>query len=159
MTDADNITIVSAEPEDLEAVLKLQHLAFQSEAELLANKSIPPLLETLADVENQYRNGVAFLKAITATDRIVGSVRGRIENKTLHIGKLIVHPDWQGRGIGGHLLCAIEERFPNFRYELFTGVRSDRNIKLYEKFGYKCFAQKITENGIHMVYLEKSGSS
>ena len=43
--------ITKAEKNDLEEILKLQYLAYQSEAALFGNKDIPPLKQTLEEVE------------------------------------------------------------------------------------------------------------
>ena len=93
----DDCAILEAEESDLAAILALQRLAYQSEAALLGDFSIPPLKETLEEVREQHRLGM-ILKAVDGCGRIVGSVRGRPENGTLFIGKLMVHPERQGRG-------------------------------------------------------------
>jgi ribosomal protein S18 acetylase RimI-like enzyme len=67
----------------------------------------------------------------------VGSVRGRLEGDTCHIGRLVVHPRLQRRGIGARLMREIEGRFPKARrYELFTGHLSEGNLRLYRRLGY-----------------------
>lgn len=148
------ITIVLAEETDLQAILELQHLAYLSEAKLLNDFSIPPLRETIEDTRRQYSEGV-ILKAITPSGRIVGSVRGREADGTLHVGKLMVHPDHQGKGIGSRLLREIEKHCPVPRYELFTSGKSARNISLYERMGYVRFSEKLLTPELKMVYLEK----
>ena len=41
------------------------------------------------------------------------------------------------------------------RFELFTDNKSERNIYLYQKLGYKIFrSEKITEN-LTLVFMEK----
>ena len=139
---------------DLAEILELQHLAYQSEAILLNNFSIPPLTQTLAEIETEFQNGV-FLKALD-DGRIIGSVRGYVKESTLYIGKLIVHPDFRGRGIGTSLLEAIEQHCPGCRYELFTSAKSEKNIRLYERRGYCRFAEKSVAPGLTFVYLEKA---
>ena len=95
--------ITKATKEDLSEILQLQYLSYQSEAKLLNNFDIPPLKQTLQEVQNEYDNGTR-LKVLDDNNRIIGSVRGYIENGTLYIGKLFVHPFWQGKGIGTKLL-------------------------------------------------------
>jgi hypothetical protein len=79
----DGIEVFPAEFDDLKAILALQYIAYQSEAKLVNNPSIPPLRETLDDIEAQYREGTVFLKAADSEGVIIGSVRGREENGTL----------------------------------------------------------------------------
>jgi len=148
--------IVKAEYSDLSEILQLQHLAFQSEAILLNNEKIPPLLQTLQELEEEYSRGV-ILKAVDTEDKIVGSVRGHVERNTLYIGKLIVHPTVQNRGIGRKLLDEIERLYPRLRYEIFTSSKSSRTLKMYEKRGYRQFKEKIISD-IMIVYMEKENS-
>ncbi|MBR4384305.1 MAG: GNAT family N-acetyltransferase, partial [Selenomonadaceae bacterium] len=89
------------------------------------------------------------------TGKIVGSVRFFSEGDTVYVGKLIVHPDFQNRGIGTNLLLEVEKIFPNKRYELFTSNKSRKNISLYERLGYKIFAEKVIAKDLTFVYLEK----
>ncbi len=138
---------------DLEQILALQYLAYQSEAKLHNNDKIPPLVQTLSEIENEYKKGVV-LKGVTENGTIIGSVRGYTEGNTLYIGKLIVHPDMQGKGYGKQLLASIEALYPDYRYELFTSAKSIRNLSLYESRGYVRFHEKEAA-GLKIIYLEK----
>ena len=150
----DEIQFSAAEPSDLATILELQYLAYQSEAKLLNNPSIPPLLETLDELEQEYKEGI-ILKAVGANNTIIGSVRGRVKDGTLFIGKLIVHPECQGKGIGSRLLSEIEIHCPQARYELFTSDKSVRNISLYERMGYIKFMERQVSSDLRFIYLEK----
>lgn len=139
---------------DLPTILELQKLAYQSEAKLLNNFNIPPLTQTLIDIEKEFNHGI-ILKATDSYHKIIGSVRGYRDSNTLHIGKLIVHPNQQNQGLGTLLLMTIEKYYPHLRYELFTSAKSQKNLALYLKNGYKEFKrQKITDN-LDFVFLEK----
>ncbi|MGN0536490.1 MAG: GNAT family N-acetyltransferase [Acutalibacteraceae bacterium] len=146
--------IKKAEKEDLQEILDLQYLAYQSEAKLLNNPDIPPLKQTLNDLINEYQKGI-ILKISDENNAIIGSVRGYCDNGTVYIGKLIVHPKKQGQGIGTKLLLEMEKEYPNKRYELFTSTKSEKNIKLYERLGYRIFAEKQVTKELRFVYLEK----
>ena len=67
--------IVQAEEADLEAILELQRLAYQGEARLLNDFSIPPLMQTLEEMKEEFRSGI-FLKAVDEKGKIVRSVSG-----------------------------------------------------------------------------------
>ena len=148
------MTILAAAKNDLETILKLQYLAYQSEAELFGTKDIPPLKQTLEEVIEEYNKGI-ILKMINDNDEIIGSVRAYEDNGTVYIGKLMVHPDYRGKGYGSTLLSRIEECFPGMRYELFTSTRSVDNIRLYSKLGYKTFDEKKIDDELTFVYMEK----
>jgi len=72
--------------------------------------------------------------------------------------RLIVHPNYQNKGIGTKLINQIEKYFEDEKinkYELFTGEKSQKNIYLYQKLGYKIFkTEKLSEN-VNIIYLEK----
>lgn len=148
------MTIIKAEKEDLQKILDLQYLAYQSEARLFDDQEIPPLKQTLADVEDEYQKGMV-LKALDKGETIIGSVRAFCNNGTVYIGKLMVHPSKQGQGIGTQLLLEMEKLYPNQRYELFTSTKSEKNIALYQKIGYKIFNEEQVIEELRFVYMEK----
>jgi ribosomal protein S18 acetylase RimI-like enzyme len=150
----DDLSITPALLTDAPEILALQKLAYQSEAALNDDYSIPPLTQTLPEWEADFQRQV-YLKA-TRDGTIVGAVRGYEQNGTCFIGRLIVHPDCQNQGIGTQLLRAIEARFNTVqRYELFTGERSTRNLYLYQKLGYHTFRTARLTDKVLLVYLEK----
>jgi len=146
--------IIRAEKSDMKEILALQYAAYQSEAKLVNDFSIPPLKQTYDEIISEYENGV-ILKSIGETGEIIGSVRAYKDNETVYIGKLIVKPELQGRGTGTKLLFAIEEECPSLRYELFTSDKSIRNIKLYERVGYVKFKEEAVNENLTFVYMEK----
>lgn len=83
-------------------------------------------------MEEEFENKI-ILKAISDENKIIGSVRGNLQDNTVYIGKLMVHPDYRNRGLGSKLLLEIENYFPKSRYELFTSTQSAHNIRLYEE--------------------------
>ena len=146
--------IVKADYKDLQEILRLQYLAYQSEAALFGSKDIPPLKQTIEEVIAEYREGI-ILKMVDENGVIIGSVRAKESNGTVYIGKLMVHPDHRRSGYGARLLAEVEQFYPGKRYELFTSSRSIDNIKLYQKSGYKEFARKAVNDELQFVYMEK----
>ena len=146
--------IVKADYKDLQEILRLQYLAYQSEAALFGSKDIPPLKQTIEEVIAEYREGI-ILKMVDENGVIIGSVRAKESNGTVYIGKLMVHPDHRRSGYGARLLAEVEQFYPGKRYELFTSSRSIDNIKLYQKSGYKEFARKAVNDELLFVYMEK----
>ena len=146
--------IKRAEYNDLQEILALQYLAYQSEAELFGSKDIPPLKQTLDEVIEEFNNGI-ILKLTDENGSIIGSVRATEKNGTVYIGKLMVHPDHRCKGYGTKLLSEIENSYPDKRFELFTSTRSVDNIRLYEKVGYKIFDRKPVDDELVFVYMEK----
>jgi len=150
------LTISTASGADAEAILVLQKLAYQSEAELYGDWSIPPLTQELSSLRGEFVTSLV-LKA-TMDGRLVGSVRARASGGRCAIGRLIVHPDLQGQGIGSALLRAIEGCFPRAaQYELFTGSRSEANIRLYRRHGYEITRTGRSSEAVTLVFMEKPG--
>ena len=148
------MNIYKADHKDLDDILRLQYLAYQSEAALFGTDDIPPLKQTLDEVIAEYEKGI-ILKLVTDDNVIIGSVRAREENKTVYIGKLMVHPEHRHKGYGTRLLTEIEKCFTCERYELFTSTRSVDNIRLYEKNGYKEYKREALNNELIFVYMQK----
>jgi GNAT superfamily N-acetyltransferase len=139
---------------DAAEILALQRLAYQSEAQIYGDWTLPPLLQTLEEVLEQFRNHV-FLKAVIEGS-IIGSVRSCMSASTCHIGRLIVHPNWRNQGIGTRLLLVAERMHSDAgRFELFTGSRSSGNLRHYRRLGYKEFRREPLSNQVVLVYLEK----
>lgn len=150
--------ITAASESDCGAILALQRLAYQSEAKLLNNFTIPPLTQTLEQVKEECRTGI-LLKAVDEKGSIVGSVRGAIKGDTLLIGKLMVHPGHQGHGLGTQLLKELEKVCPLPRMELFTSDKSLSNVRFYERNGYTPCGKKTISPNLTFIYLEKKRSS
>ena len=146
--------ITRASIEDAATILELQKLAYQSEAQLYNDFSIPPLTQTLEELRSNFAHAV-FLKAENEGE-IIGSVKGHQASDTCYIERLIVHPNYQGQGIGTALMEQIELCFEQAeRFELFTGHKSERNVHLYERLGYRTFKSEEITKTLSFVFMEK----
>ena len=152
-------TIISrAQTNDAPEILALQKLAFLSQAEIYDDYTLPPLVQTLQELEAEF-NQYVFLKAMDG-GRILGSVRAREQEGTCQIGRLIVHPDVQGQGLGTKLMAAIEAEFQEAKcFELFTGSLSHSNLRLYAKLGYEHIANEKVTPKLTVVTLHKPGAA
>ena len=147
------IIIGPASVADAGELLTVQRAAYLSEGRLHESFDLPPLTETLDSLRSAIASG-PLLKALYGT-RVVGAVRARVQDRTGHIGRLAVAPDLQGLGIGSRLVVAIEELLaPSVdRFELFTGPRSEANVRLYERLGYERIATPPAHEPL--IYLAK----
>jgi ribosomal protein S18 acetylase RimI-like enzyme len=151
------MVIERAREADIPAILALQKLAFVTEAEIYDDYSIPPLTQTEESLRADFGRAVV-LKAVDAGE-IVGSVRGWCRGSTCHVARLAVHPDRRRRGTGAALMAAIESSFGEVsRFELFTGERSEGNIRLYRGLGYAEFKRERLSDSVSLVYMEKAAS-
>jgi GNAT superfamily N-acetyltransferase len=137
----------------MEAILRLQYIAYQSEAQIYNDFTLQPLTQTIDDVTAEFHKGIV-LKAVS-NGEIIGSVRAHADGDTVYIGKLMVHPDHRGKGLGKRLLSSIENTLHRKRFELFTGLKSERNLHIYEAAGYTRYEEKPDTTGVMVVYMEK----
>ncbi|MFZ5987819.1 MAG: GNAT family N-acetyltransferase [Bacillota bacterium] len=150
--------IVKALFDDLEEILALQKLAYQSEAEICNDYNIAPLTQTIEGIKEDYRSQIIF-KAVYK-GQIIGSIRAYEVDGTCYIGRVIVHPEHQNRGIGKKLMKSIEEYFCRCnKYSLFTGKKSLRNLYFYSSLGYEEVKEEKVNDKLTLIYLEKIGNS
>ena len=126
-----------AAPSDAGELFTLQLACWVAEGLDNPGVTIPAQHERLADVEAWV--GLGTVLVLRRAGRLIGAVRGRLEGATWDIGRLMVAPDLQGQGLGRILLAEIESRAPEAAttLSLFTGAGSDRNIRMYQKAGYR----------------------
>lgn len=130
--------VVAATRADAGELLTLQRACWLQEA--IANDSvtgIPALHETLDDVVAWLADWTTFV--VRSHGRLVGAVRGRMEGDAWDIGRIMVAPDLQGRGLGRLLLEHIQAVAPAAAasYVLFTGAGSRDNLRMYKKAGFR----------------------
>ena len=150
------VAIRPARAGDAGELLTLQRAAYVSEAQLYGDPKLAPLTQTLEELRAELAAGPALVALDGA--RIIGSARARIADRTLHIGRIIVAPDRQGRGVGTRLLTEIERLGVGAvdRFALFTGHLSLANIRLYERLGYREVRREPAGPGLVLVHLAKS---
>jgi ribosomal protein S18 acetylase RimI-like enzyme len=138
--------------DDAAELLVLQRCCWVEEA--IANDSLDlaALHETLDDVRASLEDWPTW--TIRVAGRLVGAVRARQTGSAWEIGRLMVAPDVAGRGLGRWLLQLAEARAPSDveTITLFTGARNARNIRMYERAGYR---RSGAPAPAHAVRLEK----
>ena len=124
---------------DAGELLTLQRACWLQEALVLDTLDVPALHEDLDQVVadlDRWRTWV-----LRSAGRLVGSVRGQLheDGTTWVVGRLMVAPDLQGRGIGRWLLERCEEWAPDAAtsYALVTGGTSEDNQRMYRRAGYR----------------------
>jgi ribosomal protein S18 acetylase RimI-like enzyme len=138
---------------DAGEILTVQRAAFVSEALVYGDPDMPPLIQTLPELEAELTTADGWVAR--AGSRLVGAIRTRESDGVLLIGRIAIAPDMQGEGLGRRLLEAAEEHSTADYAELFTGSLSEANIRLYERCGY-VEASRIDEgDGTAQVFLRK----
>ncbi len=143
-------------PADAGEVLTLQRAAFVQEAQTYGDADMPALTQTLEQLEAEL---VGNLGCVVVDDgRVVGAVRAIAADGLLLIGRMCTAPDAQGSGIGSELLAAVEQRGREAgcrAAELFTGSRSEANLRLYQREGYRESTRVDQGDGTAQVFLRK----
>ncbi|MFI6319085.1 GNAT family N-acetyltransferase [Nonomuraea sp. NPDC050556] len=140
---------------DAGEILTLQRAAYVTEAQLYGDPYIPPLVESVEQVRKVI-DTATVLKAVEGT-RIVGAVRGQLQNTTCLVGRLVVAPDRQGTGIGTALLNALHAELQDAEaFDLYTGHLSDGNLRLYRRLGYRETSRERMDDHLTLVHLRRT---
>jgi tRNA (guanine37-N1)-methyltransferase len=133
----DDVEVRLVQPADAGELFTLQLACWVQEQQANPDLEMDALTESLDDVRAWMADGTVLVAR--SAGRLVGAVRGRLHGTAWDIGRLMVAPDLQGRGLGRRLLTGMEAAAPAdaTSYELFTGAGSLRNLKLYKKAGYR----------------------
>src|ERR1039458_8356986 len=152
----DQALYLRAEKSDAPEILALQKTAYQSEAEIYGDDSLPALQQTLEELQKDFeRPEQVFIKTVV-NGKIIGSMRGYALNDSAYLSRVLVHPYFRGRGIGRRLVEEIERAFPGAkRFEVKTGHKSERNLFQFHAQGYQEFKTEPLTPAITWVYLQK----
>ncbi|WP_033322600.1 GNAT family N-acetyltransferase [Actinomadura atramentaria] len=150
--------IAPAVPADAGEILTVQRAAYLAEAQLYGDPFIAPLVESLDQVRAAVGGPDSLVLKATAGPRIAGAVRGRLAGSTCLVGRLVVAPDLQGRGLGRALLAALEAAVADRADAcvLFTGHLSEANLRLYRRTGYAETHRERVADHLTLVHLRKS---
>jgi len=142
-------------------VLTLQRAGYITEAQAHRDVDLPPLRQLLSELTAEL-NDQEVLAAGWRDEagRLVAAVRVRVRQSAptvAEVGRLTVVPDRQGQGLGSSLLMAVDGRLPASVTELrlFTGERSEGNLRLYERLGYTKTHREAIPAGYALVHFTK----
>ncbi len=151
--DRPEVVIAPLTAADAGEVLTIQRAAFVSEAAIYGSVDMPPLTQTVAEMEAELTSERGLGARIDG--RLVGAIRFVEDDDLLLIGRIAIAPDMQGEGIGRKLLDAAEHASDAREAELFTGSLSEANIRLYESCGYEERERVPQGDGTAQVFLRK----
>ncbi len=155
-----------ARANDAGELLTLQRAAFVSEAQRYNDALLPPLRDTVHDVQAviDQPNRLVLVAATTENGewghrgRLVGAVRLTFDGVVTRLGRVVVAPDLQGRGIGSDLLEAVHEEAvarEMERIELIAGAASSDSLALYRRFGYRESGTDRDDRGVRLAVLSR----
>lgn len=152
--DLTRIAPTIATPADIGELLTLTHACWLREGILNDTLQIPAQHETVATLRESLSDWQTWVARVDG--RLVGSVRGRLGDGPAgagtdwQIGRLMVAPDLQGRGLGSALLRHVRAVAPDQvrTFSLFTGARSEQNIRLYRRHGFRIVERDEAEGTV-----------
>ncbi|MEU5879737.1 GNAT family N-acetyltransferase [Spirillospora sp. NPDC047279] len=153
---AQDVRIEPADPDDAGELLTVQRAAYVSEAQLYGDPFIPPLVESYEQLVKVLNADAVVLKAML-DGRLVGAVRAQFSDHTCLIGRLVVAPDMQGRGVARALMEALEREVAGRADAcvLFTGHLSEDNLRLYRRLGYTETHRERVAAHLTLVHMRK----
>jgi len=140
-----DLEIRLVDPADAGELFTLQRACWVQELQANPGVPIPALEESFDDLRRWI--AVDTVLVVRSAGRLVGAVRASLHDAPdgpwWDIGRLMVAPDLQGRGLGRILLERIEALAPESAtgFVLFTGAGSVRNQKMYKKAGYRLIGE------------------
>lgn len=141
-----------ADPVTLPQMWELQRAAYAVEAELIGFDGIPPLHETRHELRGC---GESFLGVSDETG-LAGAVSwNRLDDGTLDICRLVVHPRAHRRGIATTLLNSLDVREPADVTVVSTGTANHPAITLYRSRGFTPIEEREIAPGVTVTLLER----
>lgn len=132
-------------------ILAVQQAAYLQESILIDYPNLPPLLDTLTDIQGSSETFIFY----QVNEKVVAVLSYSVEDKTLTIARLVVHPEFSRRGIGQALLEEVLKHPIVKHFVVGTAQKNIPAIKLYEKHGFTITQQQTLPDGLVLVRLEK----
>lgn len=140
MKDNAKLIIRAAESTDLSAILEIQMQAFMVYTNLVDAEQIPPLNETLTELQEDFQHKTIL---VVCTDgNVIGSIRYQINLGVCVFERLSVDPRYQKQGIGKKLVLEVESLASTQAHKIYleTGLLAADLIKFYSGLEYSAEA-------------------
>lgn len=134
-----------------QGVLDIQGLAYRIEADLIGFDGIPALHESI----NKLKSSSEIFIGYFIDDTLLAVLSYSIDDKTLDIGRLVVHPDYFRRGIGKALVQYVEAIEGISRIIVSTGTGNTPAQTLYERMGFQTTGQVKLTDDVSLSQYEK----
>ena len=139
-------------PDIARQVHALQKASYTIESHLINYSDLPPLLETIEDLQDSAEHFLAF----TERGQILGAISYTRDENILEICRLVVSPHHFRRGIAGRLLKSLEAKEAGVkRIIVSTAEKNYPAIFLYQKHGYHISQRRVLADGLALVQLSK----
>lgn len=148
------VGLIDIQDEELaRQVLAVQRPSYQIESTLIEYPNLPPLFETIADLQ---RCDETFVGCWLA-GQLAGVLSYEGTEEGIHIDRLVVHPDYFRRGVGRKLLQWVETAVLPLPLTITvsTAAKNLPAIQLYQSQGYTIVQSKTLPDGLELVLLSK----
>lgn len=117
-----------------ESIMKLQRASYKIEAKLIGYDEIPPLQETVSDLQTSTETFYGYF----LHNNLVGIISFRVSHHILDIHRMAVYPNYFRKGIADNLLRFIESLNNNGIRSIIvsTGKENRPAINLHLKNNY-----------------------
>ncbi|MRI68306.1 GNAT family N-acetyltransferase [Gracilibacillus thailandensis] len=134
-----------------EDILNLQILSYQVEAEIIGSYGIPPLKDTVDTLQSCGETFFGYYD----NEALCGAISIRVDDETLDIHRLIVHPNHFRRGIAQMLFHFIESKFKVQIIKVATGSNNTPAIHFYKKNGFQKMKEVRVNKQLSLTFFEK----
>lgn len=139
---------------ELAKLVTLQRDAYRVEAGLIGTDAIPPLRETVADLQASGET----LWGSYADGQLVGATGYKVQGDLLDIYRLAVSPAYFRRGIAGTLLAHVEAEAHMAGVRgivVSTGAANAPAVAFYERAGFRETTRREVIPGLLVAHFEK----
>lgn len=155
-SDAERLAVKLCCPEDAAVVYELTQAAYAPYADFLE----PPSGVTRESKESVRGDLEADGGAIASLGKLpVGCLRFKIEEEHLHVRRVAVLPEFQGKGVGTRLMLWVHDHARSLGLdEVRLGVRRQlpRNQAFYKRLGYKIVGRHLHPGQRRVFWYEMS---
>jgi ribosomal protein S18 acetylase RimI-like enzyme len=134
-----------------ERVQAMQQGAYAIEAALIDFWEIPPLVETLADLQASVEHFWGYFIG----EELAGAIATEQISETVEVTRMMVHPRYFRQGIARQLLAFVAATYPTARLTVSTGSRNTPAVRLYEGIGFVETERAEVAPGIWVTRFEK----
>ena len=139
-----------------EQVLALQRASYRIEAELIGYDAIPPLIETLAVLQQCGEIFYGYWQG----EELAGVISYKRDGQTLDIYRMMVHPAHFRQGIGRALLQFIEHVEQGIEQIIVSTGRDNAPARrLYLAAGFTMLNDEEVVPGLFITHFEKQLSA
>ncbi|WP_100372049.1 GNAT family N-acetyltransferase [Bacillus sp. FJAT-45037] len=137
-------------------VLHVQTPAYKEEARIIEYLDIPPLNDTVSDLQQSDETYYGYY----IKEKLCGVISIKITNDILNIHRLVVHPEHFRKGISKQLLHHIEEDREGIQeINVSTGKKNIPAIKLYEQSGFKYVGEEHVNERLSLALFAKKAQN